>query len=122
MSFEITLNKSAGTIGIKATIGGNVFGQPAPKPEDLTATIGSSGTFSYTSAVFGKVTVTVALDAAGGGKVTMSAPDVPSARIASFTGISTISSPTSMGFTYTVTFRDGTAPAQGTGTLTRTPG
>jgi hypothetical protein len=101
----------------KITLGGNVFGRPAPSPETLTMPIAASGATS-TSTVFGPVTVTAVPDGTGY-KVTFSAPNVPSTRIATFTATGTITNPASINLAYTVTFRDTTPPAQGTVTLTR---
>jgi len=114
---EITVDQAARTMSAKMTLGGNVFGRPAPSPETLTLPISPSGGTS-TSTLFGPVTVTAVPDGTGY-KVTFAAPNVPSTRIATFTATGTITNPASINLAYTVTFRDGTAPAQGTVALTR---
>lgn len=113
-----TLDHAAGTVTLTITLGGNVFGEPAPPPDSVTITPTGSPSFTYTSPTFGAVTVSVKLTGAGV-EITVSAPDVPSARIATFTATGTVTTPTKMDFTYDITFQDGTGPAHGIASLTR---
>lgn len=117
-SIELKLDRAAATMGLKITLGGNVFGNTAPAPEELAAAIKLGDGLSFTSTTFGETTVSI--DLAGGvPKVTVSSPDVPSPRIESFTATASIADPNSIDFAYDVTFRDGTAAAHGTAKLTR---
>ena len=118
-ALEIGLDRPARTMSVKVTLGGNVFGSPPPAPETLTAPLGTSGGLTATSTTFGPITVTAVPEGLGV-KVTISAPNVPSTRIATFTATGTITSPTMLQLAYTVTFRSGSSPAQGTVTLNKT--
>jgi hypothetical protein len=118
-ALEVGLDRAARTMSVKVTLGGNVFGAPAPAPETLTAPLGASGGLTTTSTTFGPITATAVPEGAGV-KVTISAPNVPSSRIATFTATGTITSPTTLQLAYTVTFRTGSSPAQGTVTLNKT--
>jgi hypothetical protein len=113
---EVTVDQAARTMSARFTLGGNVFGRPAPSPETLTIPLASGAT--STSTLFGPVSVT-AVPEGTGYKVTFSAPNVPSTRIATFTATGTVTNPASIQLTYTVTFRDSTPAAQGTVALTR---
>jgi hypothetical protein len=117
VSVEVSIDRTSGAIRLELTLGGNVFGNPQPKPETITATIGG-GSLGFTSKTFGETTLTVDLEA-GAPVLTFSSPNVPSDRIKTFTATTTIVDPTSFEFEYEVTFRDGIPPAQGRATLTR---
>jgi hypothetical protein len=116
-AIEVTVDQAARTMSVKMTLGGNVFGRPAPSPETLTAPISLTGA-TMTSTLFGPVNVT-AVPEGTGYKVTFTASNVPSTRIATFTATGTITNPASIQLAYTVTFRDATPAAQGTVSLTR---
>jgi hypothetical protein len=116
-ALDVSVDRTAKTVSITITLGGNVFGAPAPAPETLTAPIAASG-LTVTSKTFGQMTVTAVPDGAGW-KVSATAADVPSARIKSFTTTGTVTNPASLQLTYTVGFRDSTPAAQGTISLTR---
>ncbi|NJD29639.1 MAG: hypothetical protein FIA92_15280 [Chloroflexi bacterium] len=118
VSVTVELDRAAGAIVLELELGGNVFGNPAPKPETLTATIAPGAGLTFDSKTFGETTLSVDL-AAGAPVVTMSSPDVPSDRIKTFTATTTITDPETLEFEYEVTFRDGIPPATGTATLTR---
>lgn len=118
LSLVVTTNPGAGTVTLTIDIGGNVFGEPDPDPDTVTITPDGDGTFTYDSERFGEVTVTLDVTAAGG-EIKITAPDVPSARIATFSATSTVTSLTTLDFDYEVTFEDGGAPAEGVATLTK---
>jgi hypothetical protein len=105
-------------MSVKVTLGGNVFGAPAPAPETLTVTLAPSGGGATTSTTFGPMTVT-AIPEGAGVKLTVTAPNVPSTRIASFTMTGTVASPAALQLTYTVVFEGSGQTAQGTVTLNR---
>ena len=112
-SIEIHLDRTAGTIGFTLTLGGNVFGEPAPAPETISATITPGQPVSFTSKTFGLTTIEL-LD----GEPFLEALDVPSARIQSFEGGFSVDA-TGINFNYTVKFRDGSPKANGTAFLTK---
>jgi hypothetical protein len=114
---DVTFDRATTSVKLKLTLGGNVFGNPAPAPEELTAVITPGQGAMVTSSTFGPTTLTAALV---GGKlvITMTSPDVPSARIKTFTSSATLNG-TTIDLTYEVTFRDTTPAAQGTGTLSK---
>jgi hypothetical protein len=114
----VSVDRSSQAVILELTLGGNVFGQKAPKPETLRATIGPNESLTFTSKTFGETTLSVTLEG-GNPAVTMSSPDVPSDRIKTFTATTTIVDPSQLEFEYTVTFRDGVPPATGKATLTR---
>lgn len=113
----VTFDRASKSVMVKLSMGGNVFGEAAPAPEDLTAVITPGQAATFTSKTFGATTMAAALV---GGKlqITMTSPDVPSARIKTFTAIATLNG-TTIDLTYDVTFRDATPPAHGTATLTK---
>lgn len=117
VSVEVSIDRTSGAIQLELTLGGNVFGNPEPKPETITATIGG-GSLGFTSKTFGVTTLTVDLEA-GAPVLTFSSPNVPSDRIKTFTATTTIVDPTTFEFEYEVTFRDGIPPARGRATLER---
>lgn len=115
---SVTFDRATTSVKLKLTLGGNVFGNPAPGPEELTAVITPGQGATVTSTTFGETTLSGALV---GGKlvITMTSPDVPSARIKTFTASATLNG-TAVDLTYEVTFRDSTPAAKGTGTLSKT--
>lgn len=117
-ALEIGLDRTAGTMSVKLTLGGNVFGAPAPAPESLVVSLTPGAGGTTTSKSFGPVTATAVREGAGV-KLTISAPNVPSARVATFTMTGTIANPASLQLAYTVTFRGSGQTAQGTVTLNR---
>lgn len=117
-SIELALDRAAGAMDLLLTLGGNIFGQPTPAPETLQAQIVPGQGLSFDSATFGDTTVSVDLSGTAP-VITVSSPDVPSARIKGFTATATITDPDHIDFAYEVTFRDGGAPAAGTAPLTR---
>jgi hypothetical protein len=113
---QVTVDDAKGTIELKMTLGGNVFGQPSPAPETLTATITPGQPISFTSKTFGPTTIsfdpaTMAL--------TFTSNDVPSMRVKTFVATATIADPKTIELAYTVGFRDSTPDAKGTAHLTR---
>ena len=115
-SIELHLDRAAGTLGFTISLGGNIFGGAAPAPETLSATITPGQPMSFTSKTFGATTVSVDMTGASP-TVTVSSPDVPSARIKSFTATASIIDANSIDFDYVVGFRDGTPDAQGNAPL-----
>jgi hypothetical protein len=113
---QVRVHHTAGTIELRMTLGGNVFGQPAPAPETITAAFTPGQPLTFTSATFGQTTV--AFDLASM-TLTFTSNDVPSARVKTFVATATISDPKTIDLAYTVGFRDGTADAKGTAKLTR---
>lgn len=117
VSIDVGIDRVTGSIQLALTLGGNVFGNPTPKPETITATIGD-GSLEFTSRTFGETSLTVDLEA-GLPVLTFSSPNVPSDRIKTFTATTTIVDATRFEFEYEVTFRDGIPPARGRATLER---
>jgi hypothetical protein len=117
-SIELALDRAAGAMDMLLTLGGNIFGQPTPAPETLRAQLVPGEGLSFESATFGETTVSVDLSGAAP-VITVSSPDVPSARIKTFTATATIGDPRTIELAYEVAFRDATPPASGTATLTR---
>jgi len=115
-SISVALDRATGTITLTLTLGGNVFGQPSPAPETLTATITPGQPVAFTSKTFGPTTVD--FDPATKA-LTFTSNDVPSARVKTFVAKATIADPKTIDLTYDVTFRDATPPAHGTAKLTR---
>ena len=115
----IKLDHSAGTITSTLTLGGNVFGAPAPAPETVTfKPIGAlTPDIAGHSATFGDVTVHFAPTATGA-TISFKAANVPSPRVATLTVGGTVTA-TTMSMTYTVGFRDGTADAHGVAAITK---
>ena len=116
-SVAVGLDRANASIGLTLTLGGNAFGGSASAPETLTGRIGN-GQAAFESATLGHTTIDLAVTTEAF-EITLASSDVPSARIATFTATSTVKDANTIGFEYTVTFRDGTAPATGTGTLTK---
>lgn len=114
---DVTFDRESTSVNLELTLGGNVFGNPAPAPEELTAVITPGQGATVTSTTFGETTLTGALV---GGRlvITMTSPDVPSARIRTFTATATLNG-TTIDLAYEVTFRDSTPGARGTATLTK---
>ena len=119
ISVVIKLDHAAGTVTSTLTLGGNVFGAPAPAPETLTFKPAGALTpdLSGHSVTFGDVTAHFTPSATG---VTISfkAANVPSPRVSTLTVAGTVTG-TTMSMTYTVGFRDGTADAHGVATITK---
>jgi hypothetical protein len=119
IAVDAKVDKTAGTVSVTLTLGGNVFGAPAPPPETFTIKPDpAQSTLTGRSTTFGDLSATFAL-AGSQGSFTMKGSNVPNPRVAGFEASATISDPRSFGGRYTVTFKDGTAPAQGTFTLTK---
>jgi hypothetical protein len=117
-TMEIALDRSLGALVIRLDLGGNVFGGGNPAPEVITAPISLGTGLSFTSRTFGKTTVSV--DFTGASPViTVSAPNVPSDQVRSFTATAAIADPSTIRLGYKVTFRTGFPDAKGTATLTR---
>ena len=114
----ITLDRAAGTISFAMTLGGNVFGQPTPAPETLTAKLTPGQPLSFTSKTFGPTTVSADVSGASP-TITFESLDVPSDRVKTFTATATIPDPSNITLFYGVTFRDGTAAANGNAALAR---
>ena len=114
---DVTVDQTARAVTVKTTLGGNVFGAPAPPPETITipaSGVNPNGPLTYKSAIFG--------DCSGGlngATFTTKCVNVPSARVSEFDSTGTITDPKNLAFTYTVMFKDGSAPAQGKVTLTK---
>ena len=113
---QVRVQHTAGTIEIRMTLGGNVFGQPAPAPETITATFTPGQPLSFTSTTFGPTTLAFDVSTM---TVTFTSNDVPSARVKTFVATAKITDPKTIQLTYDVTFRDSTPAAHGTATLTR---
>jgi len=115
----VKLDHAAGTITSTLTLGGQVFGAPAPAPETVSFKPSGSLTLDYSgkSAIFGDVTAHFTPSATGA-TVTIHGANVPSTRVSTFDATGTLTAKT-ISFTYTVGFRDGTADAHGTATITK---
>lgn len=110
-TFDIKVNAAAATMTVTITLGGNVFGAPAPAPESFTLPLSAAGaTFSGKSKTFGDVTATLK-----GGTMTFKGDNVPGGRVKSIDGTGTYT-PTSLSLAYNVALADGTT-AKGTVTL-----
>ncbi len=116
-SIELALDRADGAMNITIDLGGNVFGETAPKPESLTAQLVLGEGLSFESKTFGETTVSVDLTGAAP-VITVSSPDVPSDRIKTFSATATITDPDTIDFAYMVTFRGG-GSAEGTAPLSR---
>ena len=107
---DVKLDRTAFTVAVTLTLGGNVFGSPAPAPETFTFPITASGvSFSGKSKTFGDLTVTMK-----DGKATFKGDNV-SARVKTFEGTGTYGSG-AIAMNYSVTLSDG-SKAQGTVSL-----
>ncbi len=114
IKFEVKLDRTARTVTTTLTLGGNVFGAPAPPPETMTNKVDSALAGGTTkSAIFGDLTVTLA-----GTTVTMKGTNLPSARASTFQATGTITNPSTLNFDYTVGLKDGTE-AKGKISLTK---
>jgi hypothetical protein len=117
---DVKVDRTSGTVSLTLTLGGNVFGAPPPPQETFTIKPDpAQSTFTGRSATFGDVTASFAL-AGTQGTFNMKGGNVPNPRVAGFEASATITDPRSFGGRYTVTFKDGTAPAQGTFALAKT--
>jgi hypothetical protein len=122
ITLDVKVDRAAGTVSFTLTLGGNVFGAPAPPPETYTikpdATQLSQLSYSGRSAIFGDVTATATMTGTQG-TFKMVATAVPNPRIGGFEATATVSDPRSASGRYTVGFKDGSPPAQGTFTLAK---
>ncbi len=110
-TFDIKVNAAAAKMTVTITLGGNVFGAPAPAPESFTLPLSAAGaTFSGKSKTFGDVTATLK-----GGTMTFKGDNVPGGRVKSIDGTGTYT-PTSLSLAYNVALADGTT-AKGMVTL-----
>lgn len=110
-TFDIKVNAAAATMTVTITLGGNVFGAPAPAPETFTLPLSSAGaTFTGKSKTFGDVTATLK-----DGAMTFRGDNVPGGRVKSIDGTGTYTL-TTMSLAYNVALADGTS-AKGTVTL-----
>ena len=104
---DVKLDRTAFTAAVTVTLGGNVFGSPAPAPETFTFPITAAGvSFTGKTKTFGDLTVTMK-----DGKATFKGDNV-SARVKTFEGTGTYGSG-AITMNYTVTLSDG-SKAQGT--------
>ncbi len=105
-AIDVKFDKTAFTAAITLTLGGNVFGAPAPAPETFTFPITPNGVSSTVkSKTFGDFTVTL-----NAGKATFKGDNV-SARVKTFEGTGTYAAGV-ITINYTVTLSDG-SKAQG---------
>ena len=122
ITLEVKVDRAAGTVSFTLTLGGNVFGAPAPPPETYTikpdAAQLSQLTYTGRSAIFGDVTATATMTGTQG-TFKMLATNVPNPRIGGFEATGTVTDPRSASGRYTVSFKDGSPPAQGTFTLAK---
>ncbi len=115
----VKLDRAAGTVSITLTLGGNVFGMPAPAPETVTfKPTPPPLKYSGRSAIFGDVTASLTLGTAGA-DFALHGENVPSDRVGKFDARGTITDPRQIALTYVVTFKDGSA-ANGVASITRT--
>ncbi len=113
-TFDIKVNATAQTMSVTITLGGNVFGAPAPAPETFTLPLSASGaTFSGTSKTFGNVTATLK-----DGTMTFKGDNVPGGRVKSIDGTGTYTT-SAISLSYNVALTDGSS-AKGTVTLKKT--
>jgi hypothetical protein len=112
---EVAVDPSAKTAKVTTTLGGNVFGAPAPPPETVTIQLASlqpGQPATITSPLFGQLTLSVKED----GTIVADSPDVPSAAITTFHA-ELHQTATGLDGTYRVALASGTT-ANGTLTLT----
>ncbi len=114
----VKLDRAAGTVSLTLTLGGNVFGMPAPAPE----TVSFKPTppplmYSGRSAIFGDVTASLSLGTSGADFV-LHGENVPASRVGKFDAKGTISDPRQISLTYVVTFKDGST-ANGIASITK---
>ena len=96
------------------TLGGNVFGSPAPAPENFTYKVGTAATsFTTRSATFGDLTVS--LNPAG---FKIDGANITSPNVSAFSAQGTITDPRAISLDYTATLRAG-GTATGKATLTK---
>ena len=117
-SVEVSLDRPTSQIAFVITLGGQVFGAATPPTETLRAKVALGKDLTFQSALFGPTSVSVDMTGAAP-VIKFLSPDVPSARVATFTATATVQDPRTIEFAYDVTFRDGTPTAHGTATLTR---
>jgi hypothetical protein len=117
-SIKLTLDRTAGAMDLTLTLGGNVFGQAAPSPEQLVAKLTPGVGMSFTSKTFGQTTVKADLSSAGT-VITITSPNVPSAAVRTFTAKATVTNTKTINLAYEVTFRNGAPKARGSAKLTR---
>jgi hypothetical protein len=105
-AIDVKFDRTAFTAAITLTLGGNVFGAPAPAPETFTFPITPAGVSSTAkSKTFGDFTVTL-----NAGKATFKGDNV-SARVKTFEGTGTYAAGV-ITINYAVTLSDG-SKAQG---------
>lgn len=120
ITLDIKVDRAASAVGITLALGGNVFGSPPPAPESFSIRpVAGQTTYTVKSATFGDLSATFIL-AGLQGSITMKSTNVPNARVGGFDAAATVSDARSFKGTYTITFKDGSAPAQGTFTLAKT--
>lgn len=102
-TFDVKVDRTAPALNVTITLGGNVFGAPAPAPETFTVPVSAAGgaTFSGKSKTFGDVTATMK-----DGKITMACANVPGGRVKSMDVTGTYSA-TAIDMSYTVALSDG---------------
>lgn len=112
---DIKIDAPTRSVAAVVTIGGNVFGGPAPAPETFSGKIADLTSLSFNghSATFGDFTVAASI-----GGFTMKAVNIPGDR-ADHLDVAGTLDPRAINATYTVTMKDGSRAA-GAATLTRT--
>jgi hypothetical protein len=109
-AIDVKLDRTAFTVAVTVTLGGNVFGAPAPAPETFTFPITATGvSFTGKSKTFGDLAVTMK-----DGKATFKGDNV-SARVKTIEATGTYGSG-AIALNYTVSLSDG-SKAQGTVSL-----
>jgi hypothetical protein len=96
------------------TLGGNVFGSPAPPPETFTYQVGAtSATIKAKSATFGDVTITV-----NPPTMTVTGANITSPNVSAFEAHGTVVDPRALSLDYAITLRAG-GTAAGKATLAK---
>lgn len=114
VKIENHLDRAAGTMTSTLTLGGSVFGSPAPAPETFTYKVGATGTtFTTKSTTFGDVTVTINPPA-----FSVMGTNISSPNATAFEAHGTVTDPRTLNLDYTVTLRAG-GTATGKATITR---
>ena len=114
VKLENHLDRAAGTMTTTMTLGGNVFGSPAPPPETFTYKVSAAAsTFTTKSATFGDVTVTFNPPA-----FKIDGANITSPNVSAFSAQGTIADPRTISLDYTATLRAG-GTATGKATLTK---
>jgi hypothetical protein len=107
VKLENKLDRAASTMTTTLTLGGNVFGSPAPPPETYTFKVGT-GTLNYSghSNTFGDVTVTLTPPT-----FAMKGVNITSPNVSAFEAKGTVTDPRALSFDYTATLRTGGSAA-----------